>query len=179
MDPGLGTLIVTGIALLLGQAALHKWRSPVRFAATFEAYRMLPRRASRPAGYAVPLIETLLAVALLVPVTRTAAAVGGVSLLLAYAVAIGLNLARHRLDLDCGCTGPANRQQIAAWMVWRNLMLALVLASTLLPWAARPLTSTDAVTIIGGLCAVTLIYAALDRLLGQVMPRTAALRRGL
>ena len=107
------------------------------------------------------------------------AAAGGVALLLSYAAGIGMNLARGRVDLDCGCAGFTDRRPIAAWMVWRNLLLSLLLASTLLPWSVRPLTGTDAVTIVGGVLAATVLYAALDRLLGQVMPRTAALRRGL
>jgi hypothetical protein len=100
-------------------------------------------------------------------------------LLIMYALAISLNLARRRIDLDCGCAGPADRRPIAAWMVWRNLLLALLLGSTLVPWSARPLTAVDAVTIVCGVLAATVVYAAVDRLLGQVMPRTAALRRGL
>ena len=179
MDPALGTLLVVAIALLFGQAALHKWRSPERFAATFEGYHVLPRFVSRAAGYLVPLLETLLALGLLVPASRAVAAAGGVALLLSYAAGIGMNLARGRVDLDCGCAGFTDRRPIAAWMVWRNLLLSLLLASTLLPWSVRPLTGTDAVTIVGGVLAATVLYAALDRLLGQVMPRTAALRRGL
>ncbi|MEI8296659.1 MAG: MauE/DoxX family redox-associated membrane protein [Pseudomonadota bacterium] len=179
MDPALGTLIDAANALLLGQAALHKLRSPARFAATFEAYRILPRLFARVAGYVVPSLELAVALALLLPMTRTTAAAAGVVLLLTYALAIGVNLARRRIDLDCGCAGPADRRPIAMWMVWRNLFLALLLGSTLLPWSERSLTGTDAVTIVGGLLAATFLYAALDRLLGQVMPRTAALRRGL
>jgi uncharacterized membrane protein len=179
MDPCVGIIIVVGVALLLGQASVHKWRSPSRFAATFEAYRILPSSFAPAAGLLVPSIEAALALGLLVPATRMVAAVGGVTLLLMYALAITLNLARRRIDLDCGCAGPADRRPIAAWMVWRNVLLASLLGSTLFPWSARSLTATDAVTIAGGLLAAAFIYVALDQLLGQVMPRTAALRRGL
>jgi hypothetical protein len=40
----------------------------------------------------------------------------------------------------------------------------------------RPLGWTDAITVGGGLTVLALLYVALDRLLGQVMPRTAVLR---
>lgn len=125
------------------------------------------------------LLETTIAGALLIASTRGYAAVAGVTLLVLYATAIAINLRRGRLDLDCGCAGFADRRPIAAWMVWRNLLLAALLAATLLPWAPRRLAGTDAVTIVAGLAALASIYAALERLLGQVMPRTAALRRRL
>jgi hypothetical protein len=60
--------------------------------------------------------------------------------------------------------------------VWRNLLLGAALAAAGLPWAARTLVWTDAITAAGGLALIALLYVTLDRLLGQVMPRTAALR---
>jgi len=179
MDPGLGYLIAVAIALLYGHAALHKWRSPARFTATIDAYRLVPRAMSPLLGILVPLLETSIAGGLLIGVTRPYAAAGGAVVLLVYAVAIGINLQRGRVDLDCGCTGPAERRPIAAWMIGRNAMLAGILATVAAPWAPRPLTAIDGVTIVGGLVTCLLVYTAVDRLLGQVMPRTAALRRGL
>ena len=63
-------------------------------------------------------------------------------------------------------------------MVWRNVLLAAALAVAALPWAPRTLVATDALTITGGLAVAVLLYMTLDRLLGQVMPRAAALRGG-
>ena len=60
------------------------------------------------------------------------------ALLLTYAIAIAINLARGRRDLDCGCAGPNERRPIAAWMVWRNVGIAILLAAVLLPWSAAP-----------------------------------------
>jgi hypothetical protein len=58
-------------------------------------------------------------------------------------------------------------------MVWRNLFFAAALATAALPWSPRPLTLTDALTIVAGLAAAALLYAAVDRLLGDVRPRIA------
>jgi len=96
-----------------------------------------------------------------------------------YAGAIALNLSRGRRELDCGCAGPADRRPIAWWMVWRNAILAPLLLLTTLEWSRRPFAAADALTLVGGLAAAVLLYATVDRLVGQVMPRTAALRRGL
>jgi methylamine dehydrogenase accessory protein MauD len=64
-------------------------------------------------------------------------------LLIAYAAALGVNLIRGRRELDCGCGMSGNRRPIAAWMVWRNLFVALALGIAVLPWAARPLDAAD------------------------------------
>ena len=179
MDPALGMLLVSAFALLFAHAAWHKWRERMRFAATLSAYRLLPEPVAVASGYAIPFVETLIAALLFVPAARPPAALAGSALLVVYALAIGVNLSRGRRDLDCGCTGPGDRRPIAAWMVWRNTLLAVVLVLTVPTWGGRPLGAMDALTILGGLLAAVLVYATVDRLVGQVMPRTAALRRGL
>jgi hypothetical protein len=179
MDPALGILLASAFALLFAQAAWHKWRDRQRFAATLAAYRLLPSWLAAAGGYLVPLAESMVAVLLLVPPARPVATLCGAGLLLAYAMAIAVNLRRGRREIDCGCTGPADRRPIAAWMVWRNLMLAVVLGAIAPAWGARPIGGIDVLTILAGLVASVLVYGTVDRLVGQVMPRTAALRRGL
>ena len=58
----------------------------------------------------------------------------------------------------------------------RRSVLAAALASVALPWSSRELVWTDLLTVAGGVAVLALLYTALDRLLGLVMPRTAALR---
>jgi hypothetical protein len=96
-------------------------------------------------------------------------------MLLGYAAAIAVNLRRGRRDLSCGCGGPDERRTISAWMVWRNVLIALALAIALQPWTNRPLSFTDGVTIVFGLLTIALIYLCTDRLLGYTQ-RTAQLR---
>jgi CBS domain containing-hemolysin-like protein len=62
-------------------------------------------------------------------------------------------------------------------MVWRNLLLAAAIGTATMPWSARALGPTDALTFMGGLLAGVLLYAAAERLLGDVAPKTVALRR--
>jgi hypothetical protein len=176
LDPGVGCLLAGALALLFAHAAWHKWRALAHFRGQLAAYRLLPAWLLGVAGVGVPLAETAIAVALLAARTRAAATLAGAALLLAYAAAMGINLARGRRDLDCGCAGPAERRPVAAWMVWRNASLALVLLALGRPWSERALGAVDLLTIGGGLLALVLLYAALERLLGEVMPRTAALR---
>jgi hypothetical protein len=176
LDPGIGGALSGALALLFAQAAWHKWHALDRFGEILAAYRLFPDALLGTLRVVVPAIETAIAAALLLPVTRPWAAAAGALLLAAYAGAMAINLRRGRRDLDCGCAGPAERRPIAVWMVGRNLLLAALLTLGGQPWDARQLTATDFVTISGAVCVLALLYATLERLLGQIMPQTAALR---
>jgi hypothetical protein len=173
LDPGIGFLLLGCFALLFVSAALQKLRALPRFAEVLRAYRVLPAAAAQLAVL-VPLLELAVGVALLVPGARSGAAAAGAALLALYAGSIALNLARGRRDLACGCGGPDEARPIAPWMVVRNLLLALLLTATLMPWQSRTLLATDLLTIGGGVLVATLLYVSLDRLLGRVAPRAAA-----
>jgi len=176
IDPALGSLIVVCIMTLLVTAAAHKLRDPVRFALVLAAYRVLPQAAARGLAWTVPCAELAIALALPWPRTRRWAALAAAGLLLLYAAGMALNLARGRRDLDCGCTAAGRRRPIAPWMVWRNLALALASATAALSWAPRALEGVDLLTIAAGAVASLVLYAALDRLVGEVAPRAALLR---
>jgi hypothetical protein len=175
LDPAIGVLLTGCFALLFASAALHKLRDLPHFTEALRAYRVLPAGAVRLAPL-VPLTELAIAVGLFPAVGRQPAALAGATLLLGYAAAIAVNLGRGRRDLACGCGGPDDARPIAPWMVVRNLLLALLLATLLVSWKRRTLLATDALTVGGGLAVATLLYVCLDRLLGRVAPWTAALR---
>jgi hypothetical protein len=175
LDPAVGLLLSVTIALLFGSAAVHKLRDLRRFDEIFSAYGMVPAVARLRLSWVVPIVELAVAVGLLAAASRVYAVVAGTVLLLMYAWAIGVNLRRGRRDLACGCGGPDERRPIASWMVWRNVFLALLLGSTLLPWTARSLGFTDAVTLTFGLLTLALIYLCIDQLMGYVQ-RSAHLR---
>ncbi len=171
IDPAIGTLLAGAFALLFASAAVHKARAPVQFADVLRAYRVLPARLQ--VAWLVPLLEFAVAAALLVPPARTAAAFGGAALLLLYALAMAVNLKRGRRDLACGCGGAHERRPIGAWMVWRNLGFAGVLAALALPWQRRPLQAVDYLTVGAGVTVAALLYMSTDRLLARVLPRAA------
>jgi hypothetical protein len=176
LDPAVGMLALACCGLLFASAALHKLRELTRFAEALRAYRVLPEGAVRLAPL-VPLAELMVGAGLALSATRLGAGLGGAALLVAYAAAIAVNLGRGRRDLACGCGGPDDARPIAPWMVTRNLLLALLLlASTLVPWKARPLLPVDALTVGGGVLVATLIYVSLDQLLGRAPKWSAVLR---
>jgi Methylamine utilisation protein MauE len=176
LDPAIGRLLVLCCATLFAGAAAHKLRDTGRFATAFESYGLLPAAVRPAAARMLPFGELAIAAGLMYAATRGGAAMAGGALLLIYASAIAVNLRRGRPDLVCGCGGPDDRRLIAAWMVWRNVALAGVLALLALPWRARPLLPADFLTIGGGVATAVLLYMSLDRLLGEVAPRAAALR---
>jgi hypothetical protein len=177
IDPAIGTLLAAAFALLFGSAALHKLLGPGRFAEVLRAYRVVPPALTRLA-LLIPLLELAVAAGLLAGAARSAAAAAGAALLVTYAAALGVNLARGRRDHTCGCGGPNDRRPIAPWMVWRNLILAALLAPVGLRWGARPLDAADAITIGAGTAAAAFLYMSFDTLLGRNAARTALMNEG-
>jgi hypothetical protein len=113
----------------------------------------------------LPALELTVAMGLWLPSTRVAASLLGASLLAIYAAAIGINLGRGRRDIDCGCAFSGHgRSPIGWWMLARNAVLAAVALIAAAPIASRALTPIDALTVIGGLCVLTLLYMATDGL---------------
>jgi hypothetical protein len=175
IDPALGSLLLVGLAPLFATAAFHKFRDLERFILVLDAYRVIPEGAARRLGWSIPCAELAVALALTWPPARRWAAPAVAGILIVYAAVMSVNLARKRRDLDCGCAAAGERRPIAPWMVWRNLLLALAAMVAALPWAHRSLVGTDFLTIAAGGVAGLALYAALDRLLGEVAPRAALL----
>ncbi len=175
IDPAIGTLLAGAFALLFASAALHKARDVALFAQVLAAYRVLPGAARL--AWLVPLTEVLVSAGLLLPGTRTTAALVGAGLLVLYALAMAVNLMRGRRELSCGCGGANERRPIGAWMVWRNLLLAGALALVTLPWTVRPLQPVDFLTVAAGVAVAALIYMSADGLLARIAPRTVGWER--
>jgi hypothetical protein len=181
IDPALADVIALALAALFGRAALDKLTSRLQFREVLEAYQVLPRGLIAPAALAVPLIESLIAVALAVgclqAAVRPIAGVLAAIVLGAYGASIAINLLRGRTHLDCGCSPAGEPRPIGAWMVARNALLAAVALAAALPGVPRELGWWDAPLLLGGLASCIALYMALDFLLGKVAPATALLRR--
>jgi uncharacterized membrane protein len=176
IDPALGYLVILDMAALLGWSALQKLGARREFFEVLTAYRVLPERWVPAAVYVLPSAELLIALALLIPVSRRAAGVAAAGLLLIYGCAIAVNLARGRRDLDCGCGLASGRRTIAEWMLVRNATMTCAAVTVALPWAPRTLALLDIMTIVAGASAAALLYASIDALLGRVVPAAAIAR---
>jgi hypothetical protein len=171
VDPAIHLTIRTALALLFLVAAAHKLRDLAVFRATFAEYRILPDALSG----LVPFVELTVAVLLLVPAGGALGEVGAAALLLVYAAAVGVNLARGRRHIDCGCAGPRARRPIGGGIVVRNVLLAAAALMALGPVEPRPLVWIDALTVSGAVVALAALYLATDRLMAHA-PALARLR---
>lgn len=169
LDPVISTLIALGGAALFAWAAVHKLRAREVFAATLGEYRLLPQGLVGPAAVGIGALELAAAACLLWPTTRAIGGAAGAALFVTYAVAIAINLARGRHDLDCGCG--LQPRAIGAWMVVRNVVIAALLAVLLLPGSGRALGFADFATIGAALIVAALLYASLELLMGRAVPR--------
>lgn len=179
MDPVVVVILRAALALLLVAAAAHKLRDRAGFRGSLEAYRLLPPVALAPAALLLPLVELAAAVLLVTPRAAPAGALVATALLGLYALAMGVNLARGRRDLDCGCMGPGARGgKIGGALLVRNALLIAAALATLLPGAPRALVWIDFVTVPLAVLALAALYAAAERLVA-LAPVVAALRAEL
>jgi Methylamine utilisation protein MauE len=174
MDPVVDATLRAGLALLFLMAAVHKLRDLAGFRATFAEYRLVP-------GVLVPLgvttvigAELALAVGLALPAGPAVFALAA-AMLAFYAAAIGVNLARGRRHIDCGCAGPGARRPISGWLITRNLVLAAAALAGIVPVRPRPLVWIDALTVVGATVVLAALWISLDRLLADA-PALARLR---
>lgn len=167
LDPALTLTVSLVLAAVFGAAAATKLRSPDVFAGVVENYGLLPAWLVRPAALALPPAELAAALGLLVPAARPAAAGLAVLLLLLFAVAMAVNIARGRREIDCGCFVGLLRQRVGWPLVARNLLLAgLGLPLAMADGGGRAMNGLDGLTVAAGTASLLLLYAASGRLLG-------------
>jgi uncharacterized membrane protein YphA (DoxX/SURF4 family) len=122
---GLLARLILGIVLIWAGAA--KVTHPAVSAAAVRAYQLLDYNVAGYVGYALPVLEILVGLLLVVSLfTRASAAVGG---LLMVAFIFGISWAwAHGYALDCGCFGGggtiAAAQTQYPWDIMRDVGLA-------------------------------------------------------
>ena len=157
-DPGFALTVRWSLAIVFLLAVIHKLKAPVAFKATMKNYRLLPEFLLAPFLYAVIAAEVAAVVALLVnrPLGSSIAA----GLFIVYTLAILINLIRGRRDIDCGCSGPAVRQTLSAWLVVRNSGFLAAALLTIPASSPRPLVMLDWFTSIAAVASFVLLYFA-------------------
>lgn len=155
------------LAAVFGGAAVMKLSSLEAFVGVVHNYRLLPEPLVRPVAYLLPPFEGMVAFGLLVEPARPYAAVAAAVLLVVFAVAMGVNLARGRRDIDCGCFVAVLRQRLSWALVGRNAAL-LALAFLAMPseLSARSLGWVDVITAVAATATIILLYATYSRLVG-------------
>jgi Methylamine utilisation protein MauE len=164
VDPSLvlaGRLLGT---LVFAAAAAGKIRHRHELAGVVANYRLLPQRLAAPVAWIVVVLECLTALALASGMALAAGAALAIALLGGFALAMAINLARGRTEIDCGCFQSGLRQRLSAALVARNLLLAICLTPLLGSGHARATVLQWADGLGAGLAAYAL-YLALGELL--------------
>jgi hypothetical protein len=172
LDPAFALVLRGGLALLFAAAAWHKLRDLAAFRAALGEYQLLPEAGIGLASRALVGLELVTAGMLAL---STSGGLPAAALLAVYTAAIGVNLARGRREIDCGCFGPAARQPLSYGLALRNAGLLLLALAAALPAAPRMLVWLDGFTIAAGIALGALLHAALNTLLANA-PRLRALR---
>lgn len=130
----MGRINISGFILLLGRlllaavfimAALPKLQDPVAFAVSIEGYRVIHGEAAMWTAIALPWLELVVGLGLLVPWLQRASALSLAALLLLF---IGLHASAwaRGLDIECGCFGESANALAYHWLILRNLALLLI-----------------------------------------------------
>lgn len=122
------------IGFVLLTAALPKLVALSEFERAVSDYRLLPAVAVRPAAHAIPILEGLVGLGMLVGIYLEAFSLAASVLLLGFALAVATNLLKGR-RIDCGCRGNATPTQIGWAVVAVDLVLCVcgVVAGLLRP----------------------------------------------
>lgn len=130
----LAARLILGLVFLL--AALPKIADPPGFAKAIWAYELVPAWGLNLLALGLPWLECFAALALVLGVWVRAASLWVGVMLLAFILALAINLAR-RHPVDCGCFGQAAPKTEAArladmrWSLLRDLGLLLLVLQVL------------------------------------------------
>jgi hypothetical protein len=164
-DPIIVGTLVGVLALIMFAAAWHKFADIEEFSGALAAYRLLPEAFVALAARLLPVLETAIGAGILLPATRAMALATLAGLMALYALAIAVNLARGRRNIDCGCGGTAHPLSWA--LVVRNAVLAATAMVARSPTLERSMDWVDALTLVLGVLSFYALYLMADELMRQ------------
>ena len=140
-----GVLARVVVGLVWVVAGVLKVPDPNENVRAVRAYELLPESVVPVVGHALPVLEILIGVCLLLGLLTRVAAVVSVVLLAAFVIGISSVWARG-LSIDCGCFGggagpAANAQAKYPWELARDV--GLLLLSLWLVWHPRTPLAAD------------------------------------
>jgi hypothetical protein len=175
VDPAIAVAARLLGALVFAAAIGGKIEHRHELAGVVANYRLLPERLAAPVAWLLVGLECLAALSLISGVRLAAGTALAISLLGGFALAMAINLARGRREIDCGCFQSGLRQRLSAALVARNVILAICLTPLLATAGAglRPLQWVDG---LGAGLAAFALYQVLGELL-SLRQSSAELRR--
>jgi len=168
LDPLVVTTVSVAFGLLFLLGAVHKLTSLTEFRAILADYRLLPTAVVAPVAAGVGVLEAGLGAAWLFAADKSLPAIVTVALLSVYAAGIAINLFRGRTHISCGCSfgRSAGGDDLLSWgLVGRNLVLVAGAGTAMLPATGRGFGGLDYFTLVAGLLAAVLLFAASNQLI--------------
>ena len=153
--------------LVFGTAVLGKLRHRDEFVGLVANYRLVPEPLVPVVAWLVIALETLVVLSLATGVALGAGAGLAVTLLCVFALAMTINLARGRQEIDCGCFQAALRQRLSVPLVVRNM----VLTAAILPLLGGEMPSASFLQVLDGVAGGIVLFV-----LYQVFSQMLALR---
>ena len=172
MSPLLRETSAMWLMLVFAAAALSKFQAWSAWPGVVQNFRLLPRALVLPFAWALPPLEAAVALGLAVAPWRPLAAAAAAGLLVAFSVAVAINLARGRTTIDCGCFRSDLRQALSPALLVRNAALVAAAACLVPGSAGGPLSGLEYGIAAGA--AVCLFFCYLS--VGLVFPAAAPVR---
>jgi hypothetical protein len=127
-----------GALLILSSSS--KIASLPAFAVVVRSYQLLPRRLVSIAAYAIPTLELIVGIILVLRYRLEWAAYLAGVLFATFGLAVSVNLLRGRRNLACGCFGFQQDHLISWKIVLRNTILAVGSCALAFPADISPAT---------------------------------------
>lgn len=143
----------TALAVSFLAAGVIKIQNPLTFAATIDAFGILPGPLVLPVAVVLPVMEILGAVALVFDIRGSLGLITLMILAFIAVLAWGLHMG---LDIDCGCYGPGDPEAVAFSGIrgaLRRDLLMLACAAALYAW--RGLLGVRPVSLAGTYQSIT------------------------
>ena len=123
-------------------AAMPKIVEPYAFSVSIVHYEMMPDWSINAFSLVIPWLELLIGVCLIVGFRVRSASIICAALLAMFIVAIGWAMA-NGLQIDCGCFGDANKEEVGWGKIFKNLgMMAMCAYLVWRPMSVLALEST-------------------------------------
>jgi len=158
-------------------AAIGKLRHRDEFVGIVANHRIVPAAVAAPVAWAIIALEVAAAISLGAGIAPTFGAGIAIALLACFAAAMGVNLLRGRIEIDCGCFQSALRQRLRPLLVVRNVVLIAALAPLLLGSDGAPLTAFGLLNGVAAGVALAALYHAFGELLALQHANEALRRR--
>jgi len=168
MDPSILLAVRVLFTLVFGIAVAGKLRHRDEFVGVVANYRLAPEALAPLIAWVIIILELLVAISLATGLAPVAGAALALSLLAAFAVAMAINLARGRREIDCGCFQSALRQRLSVALVVRNAVLIAMLLPLVLSATDEAVQSPSLLQAVNGVGAGVALFV-LYQIFGQAL----------